>query len=170
MFKIYDLTYLLSPNLNEIEAQQLAQQIETSLAESKIVKTESPRMIGLSYAIKKHVTAFLVNIIFEIEPDKLTEIKSNLEKEEKILRFLLTYRKHLPEAPRPIFNEKISEPVIAASEPIIELEAKPAKVKKPAKVAVKSKKIAVDKDQEQETDLKQIGDDLDEILNTPLTK
>ncbi|MCX6789119.1 MAG: 30S ribosomal protein S6 [Candidatus Gribaldobacteria bacterium] len=170
MPKIYDLTYLISPDLSENEAQQLAQQIEAGLIESKTIKTETPRMIGLSYAIKKQTTAFLANIIFETEPAKIEEIKNNLEKEEKILRFLLTSRKHLPETPVLIINEKISEPVVIATpEPVAEPEVKPEKVKKVTK-SVKSKKVAADKDQEQETDLKQIGDDLDEILNTPLTE
>lgn len=177
MLKIYDLTYLLSPDLSENEAQQLAQQIEAGLAESKIIKTEAPRMIGLSYPIKKQTTAFLANIIFETEPDKLVEIKNILAKEEKILRFLLTNRKRLPEAPVLIVNEKINEP-IAPSEPLAEPE--PSLMKKPAKSS-KSKKAeaspvkseasnGASKDQEQETDLKQIGDDLDEILNAPLTE
>jgi len=169
MPKIYDLTYLLSPELNENEAQQLAQQISAGLADSKIIKTETPRMIGLSYAIKKQTTAFLANIIFETEPDKLGEIKNNLEKEGKVLRFLLTNRKRLPEAPALIVNEKISEPSITITEPIAEPEVKPEKIKKAAKIS-KSKKADTDKDQEQETDLKQIGDDLDEILNAPLTE
>ena len=168
MLKIYDLTYLLSPDLSENEAQQLAQQIEAGLVESKIIKTETPRMIGLSYAIKKQTTAFLANIIFETEPSKTEEIKNNLEKEGKILRFLLTSRKRLPETPVLIVNEKISEPVIIA-EPIAEPEVKPSPIKKPVKSS-KSKKTEVNKDKEQETDLKQIGDDLDEILNAPLTQ
>jgi len=158
MPKIYDLTYLLSPDLNENEAQQLAQQISAGLAESKIIKTETPRMIGLSYPIKKQTTTFLANIIFETEPAKLVEIKNNLEKEEKILRFLLTNRKRLPETP-----------IIAPAEPLASAEPEPSPIKKPAKSS-KSKKAEPSKDQEQETDLKQIGDDLDEILNAPLTE
>ena len=169
MPKIYDLTYLISPELNENEAQQLAQQIEAGLVESKIIKTETPRMIGLSYPIKKQATAFLANIIFETEPNKTEEIKNILAKEEKILRFLLTSRKRLPEAPVLIVNEKISEPTATVPEPIAAPAAKPEKVKKAGKSS-KSKKTEVNKDQEQETDLKQIGDDLDEILNTPLTQ
>jgi len=161
--KLYELTCLFSPELNEEQAQDFAQKIEAKLEAGKIVKSESPKKTGLSYPIKKQTMAFLSSVIFEAEPQAAEKIKKNIEKEERILRFLLVSRKSIPETTLFVPKEKPIETTVEPTKPIKEPEPATAAIeeKKP------EKKIRKKKAEPEETkiDLKQIEEDLDKILD-----
>jgi len=87
---LYELTCLINPDLNENELGEFSDKLSKSLSESgKIIKTESSRKIKLQYKIKKHTNAFLLSFTFETEPENLEDIKTQLDKDANIVRFLL---------------------------------------------------------------------------------
>ena len=79
----YEITYLLTPELNETEIAE-----KESLISNTQQKTT--KKITLAYPIKKTKTAFLGCQEIKTDPDKIKEMKKALDKEEAILRFLIT--------------------------------------------------------------------------------
>ncbi len=86
----YELTYLISPELNEEEIKDFSQKIDSLVSKtSKITKPEGPRKITLVYPIQKKGEAFLATFEFQSSPQEAENLKKGLEKEKNILRFLL---------------------------------------------------------------------------------
>ena len=109
----YELTYLISPDLDEKAVEELAKSIEETISkQGKIIKTESPKKIKLSYTIKKQVEAFLAVVEFTAEPEKANQFKIDLEKNTQILRFLIIKKpitKKLDATPKKPFKEISNE-------------------------------------------------------------
>ncbi|MDD5750856.1 MAG: 30S ribosomal protein S6 [Candidatus Pacebacteria bacterium] len=171
--KLYELTYLLSADFSEEQAVEFVQNLQANLPESKIMKSEAPKKIGLSYPIKKQDTAFLASVIFESTPETAEAIKKNLEKEGKILRFLIVSKKSIQETP--VFTPRESRPETASEpEQVIPeqaavpnaIQTKPAapdsEETKPVKKTTRKKKTD---SEETKSDLKQIEEDLNKILD-----
>ncbi len=118
--KLYELTYLISPDLSETELKSFQEKI-VSLIENKggvLVSTNEPTKKKLAYPIKKKSEAYLSSLNFQLSPDKLIEIERELKTEENILRFLLITKK---------ITKKTTEVLIK----------KPSKIIKPKKVELK---------------------------------
>lgn len=159
---IYELAYLISGQLNETEAQDLAKKIEKTLGESGvIVNSIEPKKIKLAYPIKKQGEGFLVSIDFTAEPNFILLLSREIEKETNILRFLII--KKSPEKPE---DQKEKRKIIIEEKPeaIVE-KVKKEKIKKSAFVETSTvAKALADKTVGKEEDLKKIEKDLDEIL------
>lgn len=120
---LYELTFLISPELNEGELKDFSQKIDSLISKTgKITKSESPRKITLAYPVQKKKEAFLATFEFQSLPQEAENLKKGLEKEKGILRFLLIKRKGL---------EKIKEKLKPASAIASAVkEEKPRPVKK----------------------------------------
>ncbi|MFH0739794.1 MAG: 30S ribosomal protein S6 [bacterium] len=155
---IYELAYLISPQLDEAEVQDLAKKIEKTLGESgTILGSLEPKKIKLAYPIKKQEEGFLVSIDFTAEPKFILLLSREMEKEINVLRFLCI--KKSPEKPEPIK----AEPLIKKTETKEEPENKKEEIiEAPKKEKVKKEKPA--EKVKKEDDLKKIEKDLDEIL------
>jgi len=96
--RYYELTYLISPDLTEKEAQVFSEEINSFLQEKGGILDENKKIIkkNLGYPIQKQKTAFLKTLTFYFNPVKLPDLKKKLEEEKNILRFLLM-KKKLPE-------------------------------------------------------------------------
>ena len=135
--QLYELTYLISPELNEGELKDFSQKIDSLVSKTgKITKSESPRKITLAYPVQKKGEAFLATFEFQALPQEAENLKKELEKEKDILRFLLV-KKRGP--------EKIKE------------RLRPAPVKAPS---VKEEKPRPSK----KVELKEIEEKLEKIL------
>jgi len=88
--KLYELAYLISPELKEEEAKIFYDKISSLLTkEGEVLKSQSPQKTGLAYPIKNKNEAFFADFEFELEVENLETLKKELEKEKDILRFLL---------------------------------------------------------------------------------
>ena len=131
----YQLTYLISPQLNSTEIEDFSKKIESLISKfGKILKLENPERMRLSYPIQKEKEAFLNSLEFEGETNQIDNLKKEIEKEKNILRYLLIKKKEI--------EEKIREPK--------EVKRKPVETEKP----VEEKKV----------ELKKIEEKLGEIL------
>lgn len=105
--QLYELTYLISPELKEQELKDFSQKVDSLISKNgKILKSESPKKINLAYPIQKRGGAFLASFEFHSEPEKIESLKKELEKEKEILRFLLIKKKGIEKIKKP---EKIKE-------------------------------------------------------------
>ena len=121
--QLYELTYLISPELNEGELQDFSQKIDSLLSKTgKITKSESPRKISLAYPVQKKGEAFLATFEFQALPQEAENLKKGLEKEKDVLRFLLIKRRGLEK-----IKEKLKPAPIKA---LLVKEEKPKPLKK----------------------------------------
>lgn len=106
--RYYDLSYLISPDLSEKEAQQFNEKIiDFILKEGGILDTtQSLKKINLAYPIKKKKEAYFATLTFFLSPQKAPLLSQELEKEEKILRFLIFKKK----SPQKIKKAQVSKP------------------------------------------------------------
>ena len=89
--KTYELTYIISPEITSEEATAEAKSIESAVQnkEGIILKQSNPIAKTLSYPIKNRASGFLGAVEFQIEPEKLTEVKEIIVKNEKVVRHML---------------------------------------------------------------------------------
>ena len=89
--KLYELTYLISPEFSEEEQKSLNEKINSLIQKGAGVLNEVklPIKKKLAYPIKKQREAFLINFNFYLEPEKLGSLEKELKSEKKILRYLI---------------------------------------------------------------------------------
>jgi len=89
--KSYQLTYLLSPDLTQEQIQNLITRIQSLLQEQGgiLIETQKNQTIDLGDEIKKKKKAFLNNIKFQLDSDKIQNFKKELKKLTEILRFMI---------------------------------------------------------------------------------
>jgi len=92
--KLYELTYLISPELSESELKSLNEKINSLIQKEKGVLSgvKMPMKKKLAYPIKKQREAFLINLSFYFQAEKLGSLEKELKSEKKILRYLILAR------------------------------------------------------------------------------
>ena len=137
----YEITFLVSSTLEEKEARDLFEKIKEEAKKDSgiIVKEEEPKLIALSYSIKKENRAYLAVLEFRLTGSKLAEFKEKVEKESKLLRYLIIKKKERKEK-----KEKPVKPGKEEKEKRLEKKEKPSEEKK-------------------KTDLKNIEEKIEEI-------
>jgi len=111
--QLYQLDYLISPEISEQDAQALGEKIKSLIEKDQglIVKAELLSNRILSYEVKSFTEAFLAGLSFNLEPEKLEELKKTLETEKNILRYIVFKKKLLKEKPRTRKVTKISKEI-----------------------------------------------------------
>ena len=107
----YQLTYLISPQLNSTEIEDFSKKIESLISKfGKILKLENPERIRLSYPIQKKREAFLNFLEFKGEVNQIDNLKKEVEKEKNILRYLLIKKKEIEKKIREPKKERTKTP------------------------------------------------------------
>lgn len=140
--KTYELTYIISPEITSEEAIAEAKDIESFVQAQKgvILRQNNPIARTLSYPIKKRASGFMGVLEFQLEPEKLSELKEKIDKDRKIVRHMVIIKKLVKE--RKQRRTRIKPVSIVESSPI-ETETKA----------------------EKKVELEEIEKKLDEILN-----
>lgn len=113
------------------------------LKNGEITVSAAPVKKSLTYPIKKQNTAFLNQIEFNFEPEEINKLKEEINKQNEILRIMLTEKK----------NIKIKKKARSAM-------LKPKSFLEDTKISPKKEL----KETKQKIDLEEIGEKLDEIL------
>ncbi|MEK7614289.1 MAG: 30S ribosomal protein S6 [Patescibacteria group bacterium] len=98
--KIYEVGYLLVPELTEAAVAEAVNEIKTIVLDKLgggEIGSEMPKMINLAYAMEKRVgakkdwyeKAHFGWIKFELPTESIAQVKTALEKNNKIIRFLI---------------------------------------------------------------------------------
>ncbi len=97
--EVYEVGYLILPSISEENIEEEVVNLKNSISETgaSFISEEPPSLIGLAYEMtrtignKKHRfnNGYFGWIKFEIEAKKIREIKEVLDKNEKLIRFLL---------------------------------------------------------------------------------
>lgn len=95
--KKYEFTYLIDPNLSREDISSLQKTIMSFIKEEEgsIVRINPPLKKNLAYPIKKNKEAFLADLTFDLNPDKLDSLEKKIKLEKRIIRYLLLKKKLL---------------------------------------------------------------------------
>ncbi|MBD3208144.1 MAG: 30S ribosomal protein S6 [Candidatus Nealsonbacteria bacterium] len=93
--QLYELTYLINPDLSKEERESLQDKIKSLVqeAEGKIIHSIPPSKKELAYKIEEKGEAFLATLIFKLEPVKVKDVEGPVREEENVIRYLLLKRK-----------------------------------------------------------------------------
>ena len=155
--KIYELTYIVSPEITSEEAEAQGKEIESLIVnrEGTILKQSNPIAKTFSYPIAKRASGFLGVLEFNLEPEKLVELKSVLAKDGKIVRHMVIIKKTAElkkeRRTRGVLKTKIA--------PTFEIEKKTENATKEEKPS-----FAKASEGREKVELKDIEHELDEIL------
>jgi len=135
----YQLTYLISADLNDEELKNISGKISNLFKEKGAILNaiKDPVKKWLGYSIKNKREAFLATIDFNIEPEKIKELKKGLDSEQGIIRYVILSKK----------------PISLSKKPRIRIPIKETKLK-----------TMVEKPREKKVELKEIEKKLEEIL------
>jgi len=102
--KVYEISFILSGRLTEAELKNEIEKIKNIFQKisANLLKESEFNKINLAYCIKKETEAFFGYFWFELEPEKLAELREGLAFEKNILRYLIV-------TPPPKFK-KVSTP------------------------------------------------------------
>ena len=95
--KTYEFTYLIKPDLSKEDINSLQEIIKSFIKEEEgsIVKINPPLKKNLAYPIKKNKEAFLADLAFDLNPDKIDSLEKKIKSEKRIIRYLLLKKKLL---------------------------------------------------------------------------
>lgn len=101
--KYYELTYLVSPDLQESEVKDIEQKLNSFIQEKGGILDSSllPERMKLSYEIKKMKQAFLISQNFYLKPEEIKNLENKIRPEKNIIRFLLFNKKTFKEEKTP---------------------------------------------------------------------
>lgn len=133
--KIYELTYIISPEITLEEAEAKGKEIESAIKskEGTILKQANPTAKTLAFPVAKRASGFFGVLEFQLESEKLIELKETVLKDDKITRQIIIIKK-----PVKIRKERRAK----KAEPIFEkLEIKTEEIKPEIKDKVELKDI-----------------------------
>lgn len=142
--RLYELTYLISPDISENELKESSQKIKDFIVKENgnIQQETEPVKQKLGYPIKKKGEAFLVTLNFRLEPANLEKLEKILKNENQILRYIILAK----QPPKKIIEKPPRKPLVKI--PRLEIPTK-------AEGIPETKKI----------ELKEIDKKIEEILN-----
>ena len=144
----YQLFYLASPEIQDLEAEDLIMGVESFLKERGEVKlVENIKKIKLAYPVKKQTEAFFGFVFFETVAEKIAELKTRLDNDKKIIRHLI-----------------IKEPMPAKPEERVFVNPK-KETEDEAEKQTKEAKPIKKKKEEIKADLANLDEELDRVLN-----
>ncbi len=98
--RVYEIGYLLVPTIAGEEVPAVYTKLKDLVVSmgGELIADEMPRMINLAYTMlkvtsnvrSKFNTAYFGWVKFEMNPDKINEIKAKLDLDPTIIRFLIT--------------------------------------------------------------------------------
>lgn len=170
--KTYELTYIITPQVKQEEAETISKDIETFLQSKEGVILRADKIVAktLSFRIKKQSSGFFAFVEFQLDPANVLELKEKLQKDSKILRHIILAKL----APRRIkarrerktvesvFETKAeTKPETKPTEELeVKIEAKTETVKEEKPATKKTEKVKKEKIEMEDIDKK-----LDELLS-----
>lgn len=111
MRKAYEMVFILRPDLEEPQVRDVVQRVEGRIAERGgiLLATEPWGKRRLAYPIAKHREGYYVFSRFELDGQRVQDLKNAVSLVEEVIRFLVV--EALPTAPTPA-------PAAAATEPV----------------------------------------------------
>lgn len=126
---MYELTYIINPNLSEQEVAAQTNKVRSFINElgGEIKNEKLGEKRRLAYPIKKQGFGFYVTIEFNCEPENIIELDKKIRLEPQVLRHLLLTKEIMKQTPRRYVPPKAKEKIGMPFKP--QPEAPPEKIK-----------------------------------------
>ena len=100
---LYELTYLIKPELTNDETQEFNNELTEELKEmgATLYKMDQPKKRNLAYELKGFTEAYLACIDMDIEPEKVKLIEENLKRSDEVIRHIILSKDKLEEEEEP---------------------------------------------------------------------
>lgn len=88
--KMYEMTFIVVPNISEAEYKKVAGKFESMVTESggKIINTEHWGQKKLAYPIRRNTSGYYCYVEFSSTGDLISKLEREFGYDEKILRYL----------------------------------------------------------------------------------
>ncbi|GEM_PF-1482626 len=161
---LYELTYLITPELTNKEVAEFNDEITELLkgAGASLCGINSPKKRNLAYEIDSKNEAYLASIDLEMDSEKIKLIEEKMKKEDKIIRHLMVSKEFIEEEeePKETTKEEKEEKEEGEGEGEGEEDKKEEKEEKEEEEKEKDKKDKKNK----KVKLNEIDEKIDEIL------
>lgn len=96
--KLYELTYLISPDLFEKDLRNFQEKIISLIqgVGGSLNKVNEPTRKSLAYLVKNKSEAYLATLNFYLDSEKMGSLEKKLRAEERILRYTIILTKPRP--------------------------------------------------------------------------
>jgi len=172
--KTYELTYIVSPEMSSEEAEAKGKEIESAITsrEGAILKQSNPVAKTFSHPVGKKASGFLGVLEFNLDPEKVVELQEILKKDDKVVRHMLIIKEAAEfKKERRTRGLLRTKPVTTIGQKTVDPQSSPRSEQKeePASVLdgfadVKEKPASKIKEIKEKVELKDIEQELDEIL------
>ncbi|MFA6190348.1 MAG: 30S ribosomal protein S6 [Candidatus Staskawiczbacteria bacterium] len=161
--KTYELVYIVSPEITSEEAESKAKEIESTIQEreGKILKNSNPIAKTLSYQIEKRASGYFGVIEFQLEPEKLLEVKDIVVKDKKIVRHMLVIKEAVEFKKQRRTRENTKEKTLIEEKPSFTIESKKIETDSPK---TEQEEALAKNESKPKVELKDIEHELDELL------
>ena len=90
----YETVFIATPVLSDVQTKELFGKFQGVITENggQIVSSEDWGLRKLAYPIQKKTTGFYYLIEFEGEGDLVEKLETQYRRDERVIRFLLTFR------------------------------------------------------------------------------
>lgn len=94
MPKIYELTFIVHPDLTEDERNQVVERVEGWIAaeDGEIIEASDWGRRRLEYPIQKQLEGYYTFMLVRLQPSVIAELERNMKIAEDILRFLVVHQ------------------------------------------------------------------------------
>ncbi|MGM0438962.1 MAG: 30S ribosomal protein S6 [Patescibacteria group bacterium] len=105
---LYELTYLIKPELTSDEVKEFNQELTDELKEANatLYKMEQPKKRNLAYEVKGFTEGYIACIDMDIASEQVKLIEEKLKRKDEILRYLIISKEELEEEEEPKDEEE----------------------------------------------------------------
>ncbi|MBZ1356658.1 MAG: 30S ribosomal protein S6 [Candidatus Nealsonbacteria bacterium] len=116
--KKYELTYLVSPELNEEEIESIQSEIYSIIEKDGEIlnKGFSPLKKDLNSEIEGKKRVFLITVLFNAEPEKIALLEKHLKEEKAVMRHIFLAKKKNERERKKRSEEYKTEEVVVKNE------------------------------------------------------
>ena len=108
---LYELTYLIKPDLTNEEAKEYNKKLTGELKEedATLYKMEEPKKRNLAYDLKGFKEAYIACVDMDIDPQRVKIIEEKMKRDDNILRHLIISKEELEEEEDPEKEKDVKE-------------------------------------------------------------
>jgi ribosomal protein S6 len=124
--KLYELSYLISSDSPDEEIKSLQERINNFIIENKgtLERVEDINKKRLAKPVKNQDVAYLANLIFYLDPEKINNLNQKLKSEGRVINFIL-----LNKIPHKVIEMRRRPRIVPESvQPALKTAEKPKKV------------------------------------------
>lgn len=116
--KKYLLLFVLSGNLAETEVNGVVDSIKdlATASGAEVARVDNRGKMRLAYPVQNNHFGYLINIYLSLETNRVSELKTKIGLENKILRSVINEIKAFPTTPATLINKQVAEPEVTVSE------------------------------------------------------